>query len=524
MSSEQQQQQQHTCWLDGIQLPMNACSLETLYTPLPLLLQQQQQTTSTATTHDLNIHVHPLVIGCYQLNETSSNGNNNYNDIVEEEEEEDKEQQQEEKEEQHQHNEHDEYEHENNSSPPSRSGELLLYTIKDNDMKFHQDRVQIVKTGDGSGVLDGKWLQNGLTHHTGDTGSNRLQEEEHCFLYATANASGSIHLYKLEPQDALSNDSSSSSSDGSGYRLRHVAASESNANDHGLALSLAWDESTTFNLDHDDSNASTVDFHSTTTTTTRRIISSYSKGSLALHDVHFKRIKDNNDNNHDDPMIVLEESQRWNAHTMFGCPSEVWTTCFTTNRHSNTYSHSVLSGGDDCKMKLWDLRTSCDKPMHVHDDFEAGVTAVAYHPFLEHVFAVGSYDEKIRIWDMRKLGGGGGTSRGRMPTMEDCAHDVGGGVWRIKWHPLDASRMLVGAMHGGCRVLQIEGLQSSSRGANFEDGARIDIQTVKEFREHKSMAYGADWIVSRNSHTNTHVEAAASCSFYDKAAFIWNAK
>jgi diphthamide biosynthesis protein 7 len=287
-----------------------------------------------------------------------------------------------------------------------------------------------------------------------------------------------------------------------------VTASESDADVHGLALSRAWDESTN-NLDNDDSNCSSG-FART------RIISSYSKGSLALHDIHFKKYGIDDDDNDDDhcPSIQVEESQRWDAHTMFGCPSEVWTTCFASNRHYSTYSNSILSGGDDCKMKLWDLRV-CHKPMHVNDNFEAGVTVVSYHPFLEHIFAVGSYDEKIRICDMRKLGGG---ATAGMPL--DCIHDVGGGVWRIKWNPLDGTRMLVGAMHGGCRVLQIEGMENANAaGVTLEDCVGINVRTVKEFREHQSMAYGADWILSNNPESG---EAAASCSFYDKAAFIWS--
>mmetsp|Transcript_7489 Transcript_7489/g.14209 ORF Transcript_7489/g.14209 Transcript_7489/m.14209 type:complete len:489 (+) Transcript_7489:130-1596(+) len=483
-------EQSSCCWLDRIQVPMNACSLETLYTPI----HPQNNTSSRST-------IHPLVIGCYQLNETMSKVNNNGDNnstsdhsLIGEEEEDNQEEHDDDEEKE----EEEEEEGKEDAQLASRSGELLLYTICENDMKFHQDQVHIVKTVDESGVLDGKWLQRGVD-------SGNMQG----YLYATANASGCINIYTLE-QCAL--DSSDSSSRTSGYQLRHVAVSQSDdANIHGLALSLAWDESsTTSSLDHDDcANNDPLVIKQT------RIISSYSKGSLALHDIYLSKNEmdgDDIDTTATTAMIRMEESQRWDAHTLFACPSEVWTTCFTSNKYYNTHSNSVLSGGDDCKMKLWDMRT-CHKPMHVQDDFEAGVTAVSYHPRLEHIFAVGSYDEKIRIWDMRKLGGR--SSNGGLPL--DCI-DVGGGVWRIKWHPWDGNRMLVGAMHGGCRVLQIDGIQHVE---TTLDSVGVNSRITKEFKEHKSMAYGADWILS--SSENYDLDAATSCSFYDKAAYIWNA-
>jgi hypothetical protein len=48
-------------------------------------------------------------------------------------------------------------------------------------------------------------------------------------------------------------------------------------------------------------------------------------------------------------------------------------------------------------------------------------------------------------------------------------------------------------------------------------------KVTKEFREHQSMCYGADWLVQRHpKHKDSYFEAAASCSFYDKAAYIWD--
>lgn len=395
-------------WIDKLETRLNACSLETLYTPL----------------HD---HSFPIVIGCYQLNEGAPKEDGD----------------------------------EETSENPSRSGELLLYKIDENLNFGKGDEIQIVDTD--SGVLDGKWLQGGpFPAVTSESISYKG------YMYSTANASGSLNLYQLQDTDE----------DGS-FELKHVAATDADVDTNGLALSLAWDESNYKFAD--DGNCST------------RIVSSYSKGSLAVHDIAGERTAKD--------QVECVESQRWDAHTLFGCQAEVWTVCFASNRHYNTYADTVISGGDDCKMKLWDLRLTT-KPTAVKIGFDAGVTAVAYHPTLEHIFAAGSYDEYVRIWDMRKVSG---------EPLENI--HVGGGVWRVKWHPTDKSRILVGAMHGGCRIVEVAGIESSATDGDYN----IDASITKEFTEHESMAYGADWIIGEN------YEAAASCSFYDRAAFIWNA-
>ena len=452
--------------IDRLETRLNACSLETLYTPT-------------------KNNSYPLIIGCYQLNESTAtsdqeehekdeNDNDNHND--------------------NENGEKDEVNQNDESAETkekaSRSGELILYSINQ-DLKFGKQQQSTLDTG--SGVLDGKWLQRGPFQF----------HESESYLYATANASGAINMYRLLDDD--------NSQVPVPVQLKHVGASDVDENgDTGLALSLAWDESSYSR------NASGV--------CSTRIVSSYSKGTLALHNVrndsnaNGRSLSSNDDDDDDDNLqLQIEETHRWNAHTLFGCPAEVWTVCFASNGHYNTYADTVISGGDDCKMKLWDLRlcgntntNTNTKPVTVKSDFEAGITAVAYHPSLEHVFAVGSYDEVVRLWDMRKMGG---EPLGKV--------NVGGGVWRIKWHPKDQSRMLVGAMHGGCRLVEIPDIpltSSSLEDDDSEDFSDLSVNIIKEFTEHKSMAYGADWIYEENG----DFEAAASCSFYDRQAFIWD--
>jgi hypothetical protein len=50
----------------------------------------------------------------------------------------------------------------------------------------------------------------------------------------------------------------------------------------------------------------------------------------------------------------------------------------------------------------------------------------------------------------------------------------------------------------------------------------VSMKVMKSFTEHESMAYGADWLVCPHPTRNGYFEAAASCSFYDRALFLWD--
>lgn len=333
-----------------------------------------------------------------------------------------------------------------NTDASRRNGQLLLHSIDLEDLKFNLQQTIDAE----SGVLDGKWFR-----HPNKTTTEELP------LYATANASGSINFYQLITNKENDNNNT--------FHLKHINASQAVTED-GLALSLCWDESSTV-------------VATSSSNQTKRVVSSYSKGSLAVH-----TISDNTKN--------IQEVHRWKGHSLFGCDSEVWTCCFASNDKSEC-TERILSGGDDCQLKLWDLRlidndSTNNTAVSTNRDFDAGVTAVAYHPSKEHMFAVGSYDEQVRLFDIRKMAE-------PVKTIE-----VGGGVWRIKWQP-STETMLVAAMHGGCRIVDA---------MNGDDDNGDDCMTIrKEFVEHESMAYGADWVTKN---------VAASCSFYDRQVFLWN--
>merc|ERR1719253_44383 len=381
---------------------------------------------------------------------------------------------------------------------PIRNGELRLYMIPsspstsqslqpingngktDKNLSFG-DVTCVVKME--SGVLDGKWRRR---HKFSQNSFNSV--DRHIPTFASACASGRIHLHSLENSVPQSPSLS----------LRNLASSgKPSSGNTPLCLSLAWNDF--------------IDMYSNSPSNTisDQIVSSYSDGTVALHEVLLSGNSGNEDNR--GGSITIVETQRWNAHSMFGNPSEVWTCSFLRGNE-----HTVISGADDCSLKMWDLRLlssslcQTQKPAHKigNSEFEAGVTAISAHPLLDHVFAAGSYDETVRIYDSRKID---------QPLAKGS---VGGGIWRIKWHPScwdgethSCGKMLVAAMHGGCRVVNIN---LSSFLSSFTPSN--DIEILSEFTEHESMAYGADWLWFGQS----QCEAVASCSFYDNQAFLWD--
>lgn len=428
-------------WFDRVITPLNACSLETF---IPIRNEPPIEDISDGKIiNEDEGDVIPLIIGCYQLNEQSDDTTND----------------------------HINKEDDNNSDVPkssSRSGELRLYLISSptstsssipSSIKFGNahDIVQME-----SGVLDGKWRRRRYN-------SNKTNNAP--AIYASACASGRIHLHSLENNNNNSQQSAT-------WTLSHLTSSDE-SDGNALCLSLAWNDT------NDNTNILSED----------QIVSSYSNGTVALH-----KVSTTTNDDESQEVVSIGETHRWNAHTMFGCPSEVWT-CSFLRGHENV----VLSGADDITLKVWDVRQT---QRHIHkigeSEFDAGVTAISSHPSMDHVFAVGSYDENVRTYDYRKMD---------QPTSK--VH-VGGGVWRIKWHPscyygnaevdiTQRGKMLVAAMHGGCRVVNTPIL-----------GGDCDVKILSEFTAHESMAYGADWICSGKC------EVVASCSFYDRQAFIWD--
>lgn len=193
----------------------------------------------------------------------------------------------------------------------------------------------------------------------------------------------------------------------------------------------------------------------------------------------------------------------WQAHDLEG-----WAVAFAPGDASTLYT-----GADDAQLKRWDLRCALDdgaEPVATASNrrsHRAGVCCISPSPAREHLIATGSYDETARLWDARQL---------KAPLSEA---ECGGGVWRLKWHPVRQELLLAACMHAGFAVLR-----APMEGGDANDGAATgELAVVARYEEHgmgAALGYGADW--SHAPSLNAHdAVLAATCSFYDRALHVW---
>lgn len=119
-----------------------------------------------------------------------------------------------------------------------------------------------------------------------------------------------------------------------------------------------------------------------------------------------------------------------------------------------------------------------------------------------------SYDNSVRLFDVRK------------PMTPLTQADVGGGAWRVKWHP-SASRkddLLVACMHDGFKIVKFNNLGSLQTNATNEE---VGWEVVKRFDAHESLAYGVDWSYDTLTGQEDVQTLIASASFYDHALHSW---
>lgn len=207
----------------------------------------------------------------------------------------------------------------------------------------------------------------------------------------------------------------------------------------------------------------------------------------------------------DGSLAVVEQARgefavtkTWHAHTF-----EPWIAAW------NYWDENIVySGGDDSTWKGWDLREDSYSPFFANKrSFEAGVTTIQTHIHRQHYVAVGSYDEHVRIFDTRN------------PMKPLSTVHVGGGVWRVKWHP-SARRendLLLACMHDGFKVVRLpSGTLGEGASLTGDEG-----EIVTSFKDHDSLAYGVDWSRSDKDGGPQSQTLVASCSFYDHSLKTW---
>ncbi|KAI8868488.1 WD40 repeat-like protein [Ramicandelaber brevisporus] len=296
---------------------------------------------------------------------------------------------------------------------------------------------------DAAAILDVEW-----SHHTKVDGKPTLVQ---------AGADGNAELLAVSRSDSSDN-----------IDISHVMTlKDDDLADGVLCLSARWSDRV--------KSASNGD---------SRILATYSDGSAKI----FQPFAAGNSTQ---PVIS------WDAHG----PAEAWVSGF-----DYWNDNVVYTGGDDVSFNVWDLRTDPSAGSQVEavevsrrnkKAHDAGVTAIQSHHLREHILATGSYDERVLIWDIRNLARA-------LTTSADVS--VGGGVWRLKWHPTQPHALAVAAMYNGFHILHVE-----------DDGSW---RRTNEFMEHSSIAYGIDWSYDASDPSKSLV---SSCSFYDHICHLWEA-
>lgn len=192
-------------------------------------------------------------------------------------------------------------------------------------------------------------------------------------------------------------------------------------------------------------------------------------------------------------ILSLEESQlnisqEWKAHDF-----ELWAASFDIQ-----HPRLVYTGSDDCRFSCWDLREDPSQLAFQNTKtHKMGVCCIAKSPHDPNILLTGSYDEYLRIWDVRSIS----------KPVSESSICLGGGVWRIKHHPYIPGLVLTACMHNGFAIVKFGGDQA---------------EVVEKYEKHGSLAYGGDW--QRGDSTvlgERKSSAVATCSFYDRLLRVW---
>lgn len=167
----------------------------------------------------------------------------------------------------------------------------------------------------------------------------------------------------------------------------------------------------------------------------------------------------------------------------------------------------MWTGGDDCAFHLWDLRQGTDQAaVSLRKAHSAGVCCImpSSHRGEEHVLFTGSYDEHVRLWDLRSVG----EPPSGMPPKTLAKEVTGGGVWRLRYRSGCPGRLFAACMYNGYATLEYSAAEGT-------------LSITRAFDQSGALCYGADWAMVRGRRrsekgSDNEVCLCATASFYDK--------
>ncbi len=285
----------------------------------------------------------------------------------------------------------------------------------------------------------------------------------------------------------------------------------------------------------------------------------------------------------------------WRAHD-----SEAWIVALDPHPTDSRFGRWAYSGGDDCLLKIWDERMLplCPLPESLTDNdnddndnlddepggdgcdpapsrsvpsvatlraHTGGVVAIRPHPTNPCLLASGGYDDCLLLWDKRNLAA---------PLAQ---WQSGGGVWRIRWRPVNGGDVLSGRgqgkrlgfeeavadaetacvvnMYNGMHIVRAKGIflppvstngvsddeaelmrhlasdvaLASQQSTDSSNGVSFEVSSSYHQCGSKTILYGGDWVhgdtrrlFSGMSEETRAPAVIAGCSFYNKRVALWS--
>lgn len=160
---------------------------------------------------------------------------------------------------------------------------------------------------------------------------------------------------------------------------------------------------------------------------------------------------------------------------------------------SNANDRVIVSGADDGFLKLWDIRLSNTSPITTNKTHTAGVTSFLNNRFADYQLFTGSYDEHLRLFDMRSIKTNGD------PVTE---LNLGGGVWHMGYGTGCCSQIILAScMYNGWCAIKQNGTVVEVKSSHSEQG--------------ENLLYGASLV----NHSR-FATLAAFCTFNDNFVFL----
>ena len=167
----------------------------------------------------------------------------------------------------------------------------------------------------------------------------------------------------------------------------------------------------------------------------------------------------------------------------------------------------ILTGGEDAKIKLWDIRDKSTKENIVND--KSYQSSINYIDLLKYdssknALITGSYDEKIIFFDLRYF------------PKELKSVKTEHSTWDIKQTSLgDNHLFLISSIYEGFNIWEID------KDYDMKHLLRLPVTKDKDIF-HKTIVYGVDFENNFGNHNSVNSVDILSCSFYDNLMMYWN--